>query len=707
MRNFSAAWVTGSTNHRTSNILDHAKSEQHTASMAHMQANRAKAQCRPVETYAPIARSLLVLDDREKGKMKRKFEICYVLAREGLAFLKYPSFHALAERQGVELGSSYKIADSARIFTHFTAESQRQQFCQSLSTTSTLFFSFLLDGSTDAGNVEQELVFMLFCYKDDNAKEIRSCTRYLAVVNPAHTNAEGLVACLGRALERLGISLEDKESVLKVEGRPALIGGGSDGASVNIGVHNGMKAQLQSKYPWLFWAWCFSHRLELACKDACTSSLFADISEMLLRLFYLYHKSSKKSRELASIADDLKEVFHLPKGGNVPVRCQGTRWIGHKRKALQRIVDCYGAYVTHLAALAADASTQPADKARIKGYLQKWSRGKMLVECALYIDVLKAPSLLSLCLQKDGVDIIYCIKQIIKSANALESLASKDPKQWPTVRLVLSRISEDGTEKLYQGGTLTHYNDSTVTACSTQAVADLKCLSSKLKERLAWSDLQLLRSILVFLDTCSWAPRQRRAANSDSEQEEDEDDKEEIRAAVEHISSIFREPLEAKNACLASLNDEVDEVVDFCRKYLDVLEDYKKVWYKLHTAPDARNWPNILILSQLLFSLPFTNSIVERAFSTLKVLKTDRRTSLLTSTLDDLMEINVEGPTPENFSADGAVQLWWADRTRRPNQGARKEYRPRATDNTVSENSDSDSEEFALEDWDKLFTESD
>jgi len=36
MRNFSPAWLTGSTNHRTSNILDHAKSKQHVASMARL-----------------------------------------------------------------------------------------------------------------------------------------------------------------------------------------------------------------------------------------------------------------------------------------------------------------------------------------------------------------------------------------------------------------------------------------------------------------------------------------------------------------------------------------------------------------------------------------------------------------------------------------------------------------------------------------------
>ena len=91
----------------------------------------------------------------------------------------------------------------------------------------------------------------------------------------------------------------------------------------------------------------------------------------------------------------------------------------------------------------------------------------------------------------------------------------------------------------------------------------------------------------------------------------------------------------------------------------------------------------------------------------MKVVKTDWCCSSLTSTLDDLMEINVEGPTPKNFSADDAVHLWWADRMRRPNEGARKEYMYflRAIDNTVSESSDSEPEEFALDGWDKLFME--
>ena len=394
MRNYSGAWVPGSTNHKTSNLVDHATSEQHTSSMQRLGSDRKKAVGCPLQEYAPIVKSLVVLDGAEKAKLKAKFEICYVLARESLAFVKYAPFHALADHQGVNLGQGYKTADSAKRFTHFIAEAQRKLFLHSLS--STKFVSFLMDGSTDAGNMEQELVLVVFCVKDEAAQQIRSCTRYLAVISPERGTAEGLVDCLGEALKRLGIDMKDED--IFSEGRPALVGGGTDGASVNIGSHSGMKAHLESVFPWLFWAWCFSHRLELACKDSFTSSLFEEINEMLLRLYYLYKKSPKKSRELEAIAQDLSDFLEIPKGGNLPIRCQGTRWINHKRRALQRIVDRYGAYISHLSALAEDSSVKAADRAQLQGYLKKWSQGKVIIGCAMFVDALKPPSLLSLVL---------------------------------------------------------------------------------------------------------------------------------------------------------------------------------------------------------------------------------------------------------------------------------------------------------------------
>ena len=70
MRNFSRVWVSRSTYHKTSKIVDHATSEQHTASMARQRATSAKAQGKPVD-----ARSLLVMDGRERRRMKQRFAI--------------------------------------------------------------------------------------------------------------------------------------------------------------------------------------------------------------------------------------------------------------------------------------------------------------------------------------------------------------------------------------------------------------------------------------------------------------------------------------------------------------------------------------------------------------------------------------------------------------------------------------------------------
>ena len=96
MRNYSAAWVKGSLNHQTSNILDHAKSEQHTASMAYLRTATAKASNLSIQSYAPIAHFLLTMD-------------------------------------------------CAKLFVRFIAEAQRNCFLQSIST-ETKFISFFMDG---------------------------------------------------------------------------------------------------------------------------------------------------------------------------------------------------------------------------------------------------------------------------------------------------------------------------------------------------------------------------------------------------------------------------------------------------------------------------------------------------------------------------------------------------------------------------------
>ena len=72
MKNFSRAWIVGSTNQKTSNIIDHATCEQHRCAMSRVHADAAKASSLPITSYSPIARSLLVMDDTTRDRMRKK-----------------------------------------------------------------------------------------------------------------------------------------------------------------------------------------------------------------------------------------------------------------------------------------------------------------------------------------------------------------------------------------------------------------------------------------------------------------------------------------------------------------------------------------------------------------------------------------------------------------------------------------------------------
>ena len=91
MKNFSSAWIKGSTNQKTSNVVDHATSEQHTIAMTWMQVDNAKASKVPHAHYAPIAKCFSKMDTATYTGW-RNFDVCYLLAKENMAFLKYLAY---------------------------------------------------------------------------------------------------------------------------------------------------------------------------------------------------------------------------------------------------------------------------------------------------------------------------------------------------------------------------------------------------------------------------------------------------------------------------------------------------------------------------------------------------------------------------------------------------------------------------------------
>ena len=102
-RNFSDKWIVGANSVKTSNIREHAMSDQHVHAMNLHNNELAQSEVRSlVPREAPIIQALADLSNEEQERMKIKFDVAYFVA-EQMAFSKYPSICALEKRHGVEM----------------------------------------------------------------------------------------------------------------------------------------------------------------------------------------------------------------------------------------------------------------------------------------------------------------------------------------------------------------------------------------------------------------------------------------------------------------------------------------------------------------------------------------------------------------------------------------------------------------------------
>ena len=73
------------------------------------------------------------MDTATRERMKSEFDICYVMAKEGIAFLKYAALYDLKSWHDVDLGVAYSKDVSAKCFTGFIAQSQCDCLFRSLT----------------------------------------------------------------------------------------------------------------------------------------------------------------------------------------------------------------------------------------------------------------------------------------------------------------------------------------------------------------------------------------------------------------------------------------------------------------------------------------------------------------------------------------------------------------------------------------------
>ena len=88
--------------------------------------------------------------------------------------------------------------------------------------------------------------------------------------------------------------------------------------------------------------------------------------------------------------------------------------------------------MNHLTMLTEDLTTKAADKQKLKGYILKWRDGKILMGCAIFLDILKPAAVLCKVLQNDDL----CIVSAIEATNVIEKLKSTPFEDLPSVKMV-------------------------------------------------------------------------------------------------------------------------------------------------------------------------------------------------------------------------------------------------------------------------------
>ena len=180
-------------------VKNHADTEMHKCSMLLLSKSKASG----VVEYAPITRALSTLDPDSASKMKRKFEIAFMLCKERLALTKMEAVCKLDEKHGVDLGTGYKNNQACATFVEYIGQSLKEGLAGVL--TKANYFSIQADSSTDCGNIEDELFLVVYFNAHTQGGRVH-VHNFLAVRRPQRSDANGLYECFVKALLYAGVN---------------------------------------------------------------------------------------------------------------------------------------------------------------------------------------------------------------------------------------------------------------------------------------------------------------------------------------------------------------------------------------------------------------------------------------------------------------------------------------------------------------------
>lgn len=651
--NFSDMFIKGSQNYKKSAVEDHAKNRSGNPKHPHSVAYKLYLEGCSVgldersETLSlgvpNIVSCFKKLPPEEFERIRKKFETVYFSVKNEFSISAIKNILKLETKHGVDIGTKYLNDTSLANFLSYISDDLENKLVAKLNTAK--FLSVLCDGSMDVAVRENEIICCAhFDPRPEGSDSVKVNISFVSVKHVKGGDHLSITDAINESFRELDLNQPFEEK---------LVGFCSDGASVNRGCKESIKTALQGKSPWLLFLWCIAHRLELSLEDALKSTSFAIVDEMLRQLFYLYRKAPKKYRQLKELHDEYEKIYEFETQSVKPKKSNGSRWVCHKLDALKMCKDKWSLYIAHLEKILIDCSYTTAEKAKMRGYLHKWKTSKMIIQVCFFIDLLTIPSILSLSFQKEDVNPVDSIRAFEKTLDRLELFMKKDFEKLPNVREFLSKVNEIDGEYYYQGVKLNSYeNDKAIVSKEKNQFAALvrDCLSERLSRE--QESENSVKSIVTFLDCERWEGKEQDFADD----------------IIYEMYDRFEVPLKKAgvNCSAADLLYQWHELVEYTKNTVGITGiSYMKTWRKIFSSPRCADWSGILTLVELLFTLPISNAKIERIFSKLKRVLTEKRASLKEARLDDLIRIMEEGPSWELYHPYDAIKLWWDDADRR------------------------------------------
>ena len=313
---------------------------------------------------------------------------------------------------------------------------------------------------------------------------------------------------------------------------------------------------------------------------------------MLMKLYYLYQKSPKRLHELKRMVDAWEQS--VPK----PSKSYGTRWIDHKLRSMQIILDNFGVYMGHIKSLS-QTDSQASKRAELKGYYQRWTNASVPIHMAIYLNVLSPLWRLSLVFQQDEHDPVKVVRRIeeftltMAKLKLLIDMSLDSPNNIMTnLNKLLDDVREDQGYHFYQGIKLAQFEiaKESTRVLYTETISNITTAMEGRFNDISTSPL--FKNIICLLDISTWPMNDIAGFGIDH---------------VNDIAGHFSEVLIHSKCNVQELQNEWTVVKTYVKPMYqnNTNEKYVKLWERIFINEEVlKECKNILHIFELLLITP-------------------------------------------------------------------------------------------------------